>query len=116
VLLDHEVIHFGDPAFDIGFSLAHLLSKAHHLKDARPTLAQAAKHYWSVYTESGGLAAEGASLRHTLGCLLARVAGRSRLEYLDQEERARQQTAVVSLIADPPRSLLELTERFLKCL
>ena len=25
VLLDYEVIHFGDPAFDIGFSLAHLL-------------------------------------------------------------------------------------------
>src|SRR6185503_2499871 len=32
ILLDFEVIHFGDPAFDLGFSLTHLLSKAHHLK------------------------------------------------------------------------------------
>ena len=31
VLLDHEVIHLGDPAFDLGFGLTHLLSKAHHL-------------------------------------------------------------------------------------
>src|SRR5262249_30208506 len=31
VLLDHEVIHFGDPGFDLGFSLTHLLSKAHHI-------------------------------------------------------------------------------------
>jgi 5-methylthioribose kinase len=26
VLVDHEVIHFGDPAFDLGFSLTHLLA------------------------------------------------------------------------------------------
>src|SRR5262249_52446091 len=34
VLLDFEVIHWGDPAFDVGFGLTHLLSKAHH----RPAL------------------------------------------------------------------------------
>jgi hypothetical protein len=115
VLLDHEVIHFGDPAFDIGFSMAHLLSKARHLKDTRPTFAAAAEHYWKVYSQNGGLAAEGPSARHTMGCLLARVAGRSPLEYLDQEERRRQQTAVVSLIGDPPRTVPELTGRFLAC-
>ncbi len=35
VLLDHEVIHFGDPAFDVGFSLAHLLSKANWVAEHR---------------------------------------------------------------------------------
>jgi hypothetical protein len=93
-----------------------LLSKAHHLKDARSALAAAAQHYWKVYSQSGGLAAESPSARHTLGCLLARAAGRSRLEYLDEEERRRQQNAVVSLIGDPPRTVPELTERFLACL
>jgi aminoglycoside phosphotransferase (APT) family kinase protein len=116
VLLDHEVIHFGDPAFDIGFSMAHLLSKAHHLKNARPVLAAAARRYWQVYAQNGGLAAEGPSVRHTLGCLLARVAGRSPLEYLDQEERRRQQWAVGPLLGDPPGTMPELTERFLACL
>src|SRR5439155_19682009 len=32
VLLDHEVIHYGDPAFDPGFASAHLLSKAHYVR------------------------------------------------------------------------------------
>ena len=116
VLLDHEVIHFGDPAFDIGFSMAHLLSKAHHLTVVRPAFVAAANNYWRTYSQSGGLAAEGPSVRHTLGCLLARVAGRSPLEYLDQEERRLQQMAVLSLLENIPRSMSELIERFLECL
>lgn len=116
VLLDHEVIHFGDPAFDIGFSMAVLLSGAHHLKGARRALVGGAEYYWKVYSQGGGLAAEGPSVRHTLGCLLARVAGRSPLEYLDAGERRRQQMAVVSLIEDPPSGVSELIARFLTCL
>ena len=116
VLLDHEVIHFGDPAFDIGFSMAHLLSKAHHLTIVRPAFVAAANNYWKIYSQSGGLAAEGPSVRHTLGCLLARVAGRSPLEYLDQEERRLQQMAVLSLLENIPHSMSDLIERFLECL
>jgi hypothetical protein len=41
VLLDHEVIHWGDPAFDLGFSMAHFLSKAHRLAGMRQALADA---------------------------------------------------------------------------
>ena len=48
VLLDHEVIHFGDPAFDLGFSLTHFLSKAHHLPALRREFAAAAGKYWRV--------------------------------------------------------------------
>ena len=116
VLLDHEVIHFGDPAFDVGFSISHLLSKAHHLRLARPLLAAAAENYWRIYSQSGGLAAEDPSIRHTLACLLARVAGRSPLEYLNPEERRRQQMTVLSLLENIPPSLPELIERFLECL
>ena len=47
VLLDHEVIHFGDPAFDLGFSLAHFLSKAHHMRTRREEFAAAAETYWN---------------------------------------------------------------------
>src|ERR1041384_40765 len=43
ILLDHEVIHFGDPAFDLGFSLTHLLSKAHHIPARRADFLQAAQ-------------------------------------------------------------------------
>ncbi len=49
VLLDHEVIHFGDPTFDLGFSLTHFLSKAHHLPDRREAFAEATRRYWDRY-------------------------------------------------------------------
>lgn len=118
VLLDHEVIHFGDPGFDLGFSLTHLLSKAHHLPAHRAVFAASAVRYWDVYAETIDGAAWAADLepravRHTLGCLLARVAGKSPLEYMDQTERARQRTAVAALLADPPESVAALTDRFL---
>jgi enolase len=44
-------------------------------------------------------------VRNALGCLLARVAGRSLLEYLDKEELVRQREAVLALIQDPPESV-----------
>src|SRR3984893_1320047 len=49
VLLDYEVVHFGDPAFDVGFALTHFLSKAHHLPQARARLASAAELFWQAY-------------------------------------------------------------------
>lgn len=119
ILLDHEVIHFGDPGFDIGFSLTHLLSKAHHLTDCRLAFLQAADQYWNAYLATAGattpwvVGLEARAVRHTLACLLARVAGRSPLEYLDAEERARQQEAVVQIITHgPPKTIPALIELF----
>ena len=91
ILLDHEVIHFGDPAFDLGFGMTHLLSKAHHLPRMRSAFAQAALDFWTQYRSTLGEPPFAASLetyavRHALGCLLARVAGRSPLEYRLGEE------------------------------
>ena len=54
VLLDHEVIHWGDPAFDVGFSLTHLLSKAHYLPRRRAAFAAAARAYWNCYATALG--------------------------------------------------------------
>jgi hypothetical protein len=48
--------------------------------------------------------------------LLARVAGRSPLEYLDQEERARQRRAATALMRQPPRRVSELIEGFVAAL
>jgi tRNA A-37 threonylcarbamoyl transferase component Bud32 len=117
ILLDHEVIHFGDPAFDLGFSLTHFLSKAHHLPDRRGAFVDAALLYWSVYLRTLGEVAwveelEAQAVRHTLGCLLGRVAGRSPLEYLDNAERARQKDAVLALMLEAPTTVPDLVHRF----
>ena len=115
VLLDYEVIHWGDPAFDAGFSMAHLLSKAHHVADRRGAFVQAAQVYWRTYADGvagrfGDL--EARAVRHTLACLLARVDGRSPLEYLDDEERGRQRDAACALIDHLPPRMPDLIDRF----
>jgi aminoglycoside phosphotransferase (APT) family kinase protein len=117
VLLDHEVAHFGDPAFDLGFALAHLLSKGHHLPSARQGFLHAARIFWEAYctaagdlTTTAGCAAR--VVRHSLGCLLARVDGRSPLEYLTPAERDRQRLAVLRLMENPPSHPTELFQAF----
>jgi tRNA A-37 threonylcarbamoyl transferase component Bud32 len=112
VLLDHEVIHWGDPAFDVGFALTHLLSKARHLPASRRALAEAARAFWAAYLSALGrvpwdVDLEAMAVRHTLACMLARVAGRSPLEYLDAPARARQRDAVLSILQ--PRTTLPAT-------
>lgn len=120
VLLDHEVIHLGDPAFDLGFSLTHFLSKAHHLRYRRSAFARGARRYWAEYARAvaaepfAGEELERRAVRHTLGCLLARAAGRSRLEYLSEGERSRQAKAAIRLVAQPPARVDELVGRFVE--
>lgn len=117
ILLDHEVIHWGDPAFDLGFGLTHLLSKAHHLPAQRRDFAAAAVACWDAYAAVARdlpwfAALEPRAVRHTLGCLLARVAGRSPLEYLDAAARARQRATTLALMRDPPTTIAALAARF----
>jgi tRNA A-37 threonylcarbamoyl transferase component Bud32 len=117
VLLDHEVIHFGDPAFDIGFSLTHLLSKAHHLAAQRTPLVDAAQVYWQTYAATAGKPVtrtdfERRAVRHTLGCLLARVDGRSPLEYLSDAARERQRRIVLDLMPHCPEGIPALIDSF----
>lgn len=118
VILDFEVIHFGDPAFDIGFSMTHFLSKAHYLPASREAFTGMARAHWHEYMNcldsSVSGAMEPAAARHTLACLLARVAGRSPLEYLDEAQRSRQKGIVLELIQRQIGTLPELIDVFLE--
>jgi aminoglycoside phosphotransferase (APT) family kinase protein len=121
ILVDHEVAHIGDPAFDLGFSYAHFLSKARHVVGARGRLLEATRQYWSRYTsitaqEHWYQGLEERVVRHTLACLLARVAGRSQLEYLEPSEKELQERAVLRLIDDPPESVERLVDKWDKSL
>ena len=116
ILLDHEVIHFGDPAFDVGFALTHLLAKAHHLAAQRADFAAAALLFWREYrrgnADMANAAFEMRVARHTQACLLARAAGRSPLEYLDAAARSRQIAAVLPLLSQAPATVAGLVPRF----
>ncbi len=116
ILLDHEVIHFGDPAFDIGFSMAHLLSKAHALPPHRTRFGNAAVMYWKTYLELVNRIwdahMEARCVRHTLGCLLARAAGRSTMNYFTPKHKDTQKNLSVSFMQNPPAEMHELINQF----
>ena len=117
ILLDHEVVHVGDPAFDLGFSLTHLLSKGYHLKEHRLEFLAAAIGYWKTYETETGAAAwfsgvESRAVNNTIACLLARTSGRSPLEYLSDDERRKQKQVALHLIMDRPDTVPALVEDF----
>jgi len=101
ILIDCEVIHWGDPSFDAAFLLNHLLLKmAHGLAGCRAL----ALLFWK---EIRDLVDERATLLH-LGCLhLARVDGKSPAEYLTGEEREHVRRKARQMIVSPPKTMEE---------
>ena len=121
VLLDHEVIHIGDPAFDVGFAMAHFLSKANFRKRCRQEFGEAARLFWNTYFANVQAAPwssrlEDHCLANSLGCLLARVIGKSPLEYLNDTQRALQLNITMNLINDAPSSMISLIHQFTESL
>ena len=116
ILLDFEVTHFGDPAFDIGFSLTHFLSKAHFLPSKRNAFLDMARAYWWTYVEcidaSLALHMQPHAARHTAACLLARVAGRSPLEYFESAHQVRQKRMALDLMRQEQETVPTLIDAF----
>lgn len=88
-VLDWEVAHNGDPAFDIAFLLCHLLLKS----VARPRLftriRELAGSFVTAYDQQSMRSARWTYVFGHVGCLLlARVDGKSPAEYLSDTERA----------------------------
>jgi aminoglycoside phosphotransferase (APT) family kinase protein len=86
--LDFEVAHLGDPAFDVAFLLTHLVLKRVRRPKEAARLRAAADAFLVAYgREAGPVAPPDAHVVAELGCLLlARVDGKSRIEYLTAEE------------------------------
>jgi 5-methylthioribose kinase len=90
VLLDFECAHRGDPAFDLGFCASHLTLKAIHFDDARylEALAAFAAAYGAACGPGMGPSRRNRAVAHLGACVLARVDGKSPVEYLDAGGRA----------------------------
>jgi tRNA A-37 threonylcarbamoyl transferase component Bud32 len=88
VLLDAECAWFGDPAFDLAFCLNHLLLKAVHL----PHNYMALLHAYEALIAGYGVEMPDPDIQHRCAALLpalllARVDGKSPVEYLDNSQR-----------------------------
>jgi Ser/Thr protein kinase RdoA (MazF antagonist) len=84
VLLDGEVAWYGDPAFDIGFLLCHLFLKALFHAPQEGGIRPMIDTFWRVYQAARPAPElEPRVTRLLLMLLLARVDGKSPVEYLD---------------------------------
>jgi aminoglycoside phosphotransferase (APT) family kinase protein len=112
-LIDHEVGHFGDPAFDLGFFLTHLVAKAIHARERCRAFLDLAALFWAEYrailapvVTPGELAdLKRRMMLNLAGCLLARVDVKSPLEYLDEDERRVVRQLGREWLVNPPEQL-----------
>jgi 5-methylthioribose kinase len=107
-VLDFEVAHVGDPAFDLGFMLNHLLLKSIHRPDGAARYYDCARSFLTTYAE--GVPEELLPplpyvLAHVGTLVLARVDGKSPAEYLTEGERAAARRVGEDLLTGPPASL-----------
>lgn len=83
-LIDFEVAHWGDPAFDVAFMCNHLFIKSLYRADARVRLLEAVDVLWEAYQAHVPWDID-AHVAAELGVLiLARIDGKSPVEYVDE--------------------------------
>lgn len=91
VLLDCEVAWFGEPAFDVAFFLNHLHLKALHHGAMCGAILGLVADAWAAYRDALGSALLGdmdrRAARQLLMQMLARIDGKSPVEYLTDEEK-----------------------------
>jgi 5-methylthioribose kinase len=88
-LIDFEVGHYGDPAFDLGFFLTHLVLKAVRAPRDQPRILRLIDRFSDAYRTLLGSACSADEVdavverghRNLAGCLIARVIGKSRIDY-----------------------------------
>ena len=106
VLLDAECAWYGDPAFDAAFCLNHLVLKLIHLPALAPALIAQADGFvrtWLAHFPAGMQAEVEARTAALLPCLmLARVDGKSPVEYLSDAARDVVRARAIPLISQPP--------------
>lgn len=120
VFLDSECATYGDPAFDLAFCLNHLILKMVHIPASANALATSfgalVQHYlphvgWEPVAD---LEARTAALLPALA--LARVDGKSPVEYLDDAQRDSVRRSALSLIKAPVGQLEEFLATWRKTL
>lgn len=113
-VIDFEVAHRGDPAFDLAFLLTHLLMKSVHLPHKARGLDECARSFVAAYRDSAGaeLVPPWSYVFGHVGCLLlARVRGKSPAEYLTEPERAQVWALGASLLDAAPSELAQVQQR-----
>jgi aminoglycoside phosphotransferase (APT) family kinase protein len=119
VLLDAECAWFGDPAFDLAFCVNHLLLKCLVPRAPRSELMMAFAVLVDAYFEQANWESHSALDTRTAellpALLLARVDGKSPVEYLTEEhQRAHLRSNALALLHRPANRLSAISELWLR--
>ena len=121
ILLDAECAWYGDPAFDLAFCLNHLLLKCLWVPSAALRFLQCFDALKDSYLRGvsweapGGIEERTASLLP--GLLLARVDGKSPVEYLTEEKQKESVRSVAGeLLVKPPSTLSSVAQAWQRSL
>ena len=113
VLIDAECAWFGDPAFDVAFCLNHFFLKAAHMPQHVEALMRCVSMMTGAYLEhvnwepNSQLEARVTSLLP--GLTLARIDGKSPVEYLDGPARDAVRALAIALLHQQPRTVEEIS-------
>jgi 5-methylthioribose kinase len=110
MLVDFETGHYGDPAFDLGFFLSHVVLKAFHLAPQHAPILALASEFRIVYDQvmaarvprDERMALWSRGMENLVACTWARVDGKSPVEYLSEAVRERVRSFCRSIIDSPP--------------
>lgn len=116
-LLDFEVVHYGNPVFDLAFMLNHLLLKSVHNAPIRERYFRAVDSFWQGYVSQAEFTPDNAERleRDTikqLGCLmLARIDGKSPVEYIVRTDAKKLVRGIAkALLVEEHRKLADVVE------
>lgn len=118
-VIDFEVAHLGDPAFDVAFLISHLVLKSLHRPQHATRLDEATTSFVEAYREVLELSTtrpESAVVRYVGALLLARVAGKSPVEYLDGASRRRAWDLGLKLVGSTNLTIREIPEQRRMCI
>jgi len=120
-VIDFEVAHRGDPAFDIAFMCTHLLLKSLAMPASGPSLDACLREFITQYNTEAAASKPNhpTSLRmdwtyicqHIGALLLARVMGKSPVEYLTAKAKRAALNLGVKLLEAPVPSIDSMFER-----
>jgi 5-methylthioribose kinase len=110
-LIDFEVVHWGDPAFDAAFLLNHLILKACYRPRDGALYFRAVRAFWHSLCEgTRGQCGEGferMTMRHLGALMMARIDGKSPVEYLTADSTKQQVRDLARRILLKPAKNLE---------
>jgi 5-methylthioribose kinase len=104
VLLDAECATWGDPTFDVSFLLSHLMLKAVYRRERRDAYLAAARVFHAAHATRAGELIDATPLV-TSALLLARIDGKSPVEYLEAPAAEHVRRVAIAMLASPPRDV-----------